>query len=103
VEIALPFLREALDSGLRITAIGKWYHRRTLHVLTTLLPNIGPFYAISWEPIYAGKPVTRTDWPFIPDGKPRVIREWEEVSRRVADGSFREANLVQGAWRCSSC
>jgi uncharacterized SAM-binding protein YcdF (DUF218 family) len=99
VELALPFLREALESGLKITAISKWYHRRTLHALTTLLPNIGPFYAISWEPIYAGKPVTRADWPFIPDGKRRVIREWEEVSRRVADGSFSEANLVDGAWR----
>jgi uncharacterized SAM-binding protein YcdF (DUF218 family) len=100
VELALPLLREALGSGLRITAISKWYHRRTLHSLATLLPNIGSFYAISWEPIYAGKPVTRTDWPSIPDGKRRVIREWEEVSRRVADGSFRDARLVDGAWRC---
>lgn len=100
VELALPFLREALESGLRITAIGKWYHRRTLHSLTSLFPEIGPFYAISWEPYYAGRPVTRTDWPVIPAGKLRVIREWEEVSRRVADGSFRVANLVDGAWRC---
>ncbi|MET7760798.1 hypothetical protein [Streptomyces sp. NPDC005336] len=42
----------------------------------------------------------RADWPFTPDGKRRVIREWEEVPRRVADGSFREADLVGGAWRC---
>ncbi|MBC2873792.1 MULTISPECIES: YdcF family protein [Streptomyces] len=100
VEFSLPFLREALASGLRITAIGKWYHRRTLHCLTTLLPDIGPFYGISWEPWYAGKLVTRTEWPHIPDGKRRVIREWEEVSRRVADGSFRAAERVAGAWRC---
>ncbi|MEU4897178.1 YdcF family protein [Streptomyces sp. NPDC044780] len=100
VEFSLPFLREALESGLRITAISKWYHRRALHSLTSLFPDIGPFYAISWEPYYAGAPVTRADWPFIPEGKRRVIREWEEVSRRVADGSFREADLVDGAWRC---
>jgi DUF218 domain len=100
VECALLFLREALESGLTITAVGKWYHRRTLHALATLLPDIGLFYAISWEPVYGGRQVTRTDWPVIPDGKRRVIREWEEVSRRVADGSFREANLVDGAWRC---
>ncbi|WP_413796819.1 YdcF family protein [Streptomyces iranensis] len=99
VELALPFLREALESGLRITAISKWYHRRTLHSLTSLFPEIGPFYAISWEPHYAGGQVTRHNWPFIPDGKRRVIREWEEVSRRVADGSFCPANLVDGAWR----
>lgn len=99
-ELALPFLHEALESGLTIAAISKWYHRRTVHSLTTLLPDIGHFYAISWEPIYAGMPVTRADWPLIPDGKRRVIREWEEVSRRVADGSFSGAELVDGAWRC---
>ncbi|WP_079152570.1 YdcF family protein [Streptomyces sp. RTd22] len=100
VELALPYLREALESGLRITAIGKWYHRRTLHSLATLLPEIGPFYAISWEPVYAGKVVTRSDWPSIPEGKRRVVREWEEVSRRVDDGSFREADRIDGAWHC---
>src|SRR3954470_24275954 len=31
VEFARPFLREALELGLSITAISKWYHRRTLH------------------------------------------------------------------------
>jgi len=100
VELALPYLREALESGLRITVIGKWYHRRTLHSLVTLLPEIGPFHAISWEPVYAGKLVTRSDWSSIPEGKRRVIREWEEVSRRVGDGSFREADRIDGAWRC---
>lgn len=100
VEFSLPFLREALDSGLKITAVSKWYHRRTLHCLTTLLPDIGTFYGISWDPWYAGRLVTRTEWLQIPDGKRRVIREWEEVSRRVADGSFRAAERVAGAWRC---
>ncbi|MEU0845804.1 YdcF family protein [Streptomyces sp. NPDC005962] len=100
VELALPYLREALESGLRITAIGKWYHRRTLHSLATLLPEIGPFHAISWEPIYADRPVTRTDWPVHSEGRPRVMREWEEVSRRVGDGSFRDADRIDGAWRC---
>ncbi|MBN6050765.1 YdcF family protein, partial [Nonomuraea sp. RK-328] len=88
VEFALPFLQEALRSGLTITAVSKWYHRRTVHMLKTLLPDIGAFHAIGWDPIYAGKPVTRADWPSIPDGRRRVIREWEEVSRRVADGSL---------------
>lgn len=99
VEFSLPYLREALESGLKVTAISKWYHRRTLHCLATLVPEIDSFYAISWEPVYAGKVVSRIDWPYIPDGKRRVIREWEEVSRRVAEKSFKNVNLVDGAWR----
>lgn len=99
VEFALPFLREALGSGLPVTAVCKWYHRRAVHALKTLMPEIGTFHVITWDPIYDGSPVTRADWPLIPGGKRRVIREWEEVSRRVCDGSFESADLVDGAWR----
>lgn len=99
VEFALPFLREALDSGLPITAVCKWYHRRAVHSLKTLVHDIGPFYVITWEPSYGGRLVTRTDWPVIPDGKRRVVREWEEVLRRVSEGSFKEASRDDGAWR----
>jgi uncharacterized SAM-binding protein YcdF (DUF218 family) len=99
VELALPFLKEALTSGLPVTAVCKWYHRRAIHVLKTLVPGIGAFHAITWEPVYAGRLVTRTDWQLIPDGKRRVMREWEEVPRRIADGSFREASISEGAWR----
>jgi uncharacterized SAM-binding protein YcdF (DUF218 family) len=99
VEFSLPFLREALESGLPITAVCKWYHRRAVHALKTLVPDIGAFHVITWNPIYGGRSVTRADWPLIPDGKRRVVREWEEVSRRISDGSFKDANLVDGAWR----
>lgn len=98
VEFALPFLREALDCGLSITAVCKWYHRRAVHVLKTLVPDIGAFHVITWDPLYGGRPVTRADWALIPDGRRRVIREWKEVSRRVSDGSFKDAQLVDGAW-----
>jgi uncharacterized SAM-binding protein YcdF (DUF218 family) len=99
IEFSLPFLSEALRSGLSVTAVCKWYHRRAIHILKSLVPDIGQFYAITWEPIYGGELVTRTDWPLIPDGKRRVLREWDEVSRRVSDGSFKEADLIDGAWR----
>lgn len=69
VEFALPFLRETLDAGLVITVVGKWYHRRAVETVKTLLPQAGAFYAITWDPVYAGRPVTRTDWPDIPDGR----------------------------------
>jgi uncharacterized SAM-binding protein YcdF (DUF218 family) len=98
VELALPFLREALASGLTMTAIGKWYHRRTVHMLKTQLPEIGSFHVITWEPAYDGLPVTRADWPDIPGGRRRVLREWEEVSRRVADGTLAAVSLDGGAW-----
>ncbi|GAA4514386.1 YdcF family protein [Nonomuraea ferruginea] len=98
VEYALPFLREACRSRLTITAVCKWYHRRTVHILKGLAPEISTFHAITWEPLYSGRPITRTDWPGIPEGSRRVIREWEEVTRRVADGSLSAARLVEGAW-----
>jgi len=56
-------------------------------------------YAITFEPVYSGVPITRVNWIEHPDGKRRVIRDWQEVSRRVADGSFKELNRVGGAWR----
>lgn len=99
VEFALPYLREAHAAGLPVTAVCKWYHRRAIHVLRTLLPEVDGFYAITWEPVYAGAPVTRTNWLHNPDGKRRVLREYEEVPRRVADGSFKDARLIDGAWR----
>ena len=99
--LSLSCLREALSMGLRLTVVSKWYHRRTVHVLRTLLPEAGPFYAISWEPLYAGVPVTRDNWPDIPDGRRWVVRESREIPRRVADGSFHAAEKADGAWRNS--
>ncbi len=99
VELSLPFLREALALGLRLTVVSKWYHRRAVHALRTLLPQADRFYALSWEPVYAGTLVTRDSWPKIPSGRRRVIREWQEVPRRIEDGSYREAVKLEGAWR----
>jgi uncharacterized SAM-binding protein YcdF (DUF218 family) len=98
VEFALPLLGEALDAGLAITAIAKWYHRRTVHLLKTLVPQIGRVHVITWEPVYDGQLVTRSSWPTSPAGSRRVVREREEVSRRVADGSFAPASITSGAW-----
>jgi DUF218 domain len=98
VELSLPHLRETLARGLRLTVVSKWYHLRAVHCLGTLLPEAAPFHAISWEPVYAGTLVTRANWPKIPDGRRRVIRESEEVPRRVADGSYNAAIKTGGAW-----
>jgi uncharacterized SAM-binding protein YcdF (DUF218 family) len=101
VELSLPYLREALGTGLRLTAVSKWYHLRAVYCLRTLLPGAAPLYAIGYEPLYAGVPVTRENWPGIPDGYRRVIREATEVARRVEDGSYRAAQRIDGAWRLS--
>jgi uncharacterized SAM-binding protein YcdF (DUF218 family) len=98
VELSLPYLREARSMGLRLAVVSKWYHLRAVYCLRTLFPEAVPFYAISWEPVYAGTLVTRTSWPKILDGRRRVIRESEEVPRRVADGSYRAATKAGGTW-----
>jgi hypothetical protein len=99
VELSLPHLREALAMGLRLTVVSKWYHLRTVYCLATRLPEAAPFYAISWEPVYADTPVTRASWPKIPDGRRRVLRESQEVPRRVADGTYRAARKTDGMWQ----
>jgi uncharacterized SAM-binding protein YcdF (DUF218 family) len=98
VELSLPFLREALSRGLPLTVVSKWYHRRAVHALRTLLPEADVFYAISWEPLYAGALVTRDNWPKSTDGRRRVIREWQEIPRRIAEGSYRDAAKTNRAW-----
>jgi uncharacterized SAM-binding protein YcdF (DUF218 family) len=99
VEFAMPHLREARDAGLTITVVCKWYHRRAVHVLRTVLPDSGGCYAVTFEPVYGDTAVTRSNWPNHPQGRRRVIREWQEVPRRVADGSFVAANLTSGMWQ----
>ncbi|UBU13076.1 YdcF family protein [Nonomuraea gerenzanensis] len=98
VEYAEPFLREALNAGLVVTAVCKWYHRRAVHILKTLVPTVGAFHVITWEPTLSGRSITRAGWPLIPEGRRRVLREWEEVSRRVAEGGLADVRLFQGAW-----
>ena len=98
VEYSLPYLREALTMGLPLVAVSKWYHLRAVYCLRTQLPEAVPLYAIGWEPIYAGALVTRDNWPSNPDGHRRVIREYQEVQRRVAEGSYRPAVKNDGAW-----
>lgn len=98
VERSLPYLREALSMGLRLAVVSKWYHLRTVYCLRTLLPEAAPFFAISWEPVYAGTLITRDSWPRVPDGRRRVVRESEEVPRRVADGSYGAAVKANGVW-----
>ena len=101
VELSLPYLREALAMGLRLAVVSKWYHLRTIYCLATLLPEAAPFHAISWEPAYAGTLVTRASWSKIPDGRRRVLRESQEVPRRVAEGTYRAARKADGTWRLS--
>jgi uncharacterized SAM-binding protein YcdF (DUF218 family) len=99
IELALPFLREALESGLQLMAVSKWYHRRAIHVLRTLLPKVEGFYGLSWEPIYSDTPIARSNWMTHPEGKQKVTREWREVYDRLADDSFQRAGRIDGMWR----
>lgn len=98
VEFSLDYLRQALAMGLPLVAVSKWYHLRAVYCLHTQLPDAAPLYAIGWEPTYAGTLITRTNWPSSPDGRRRVIRESEEVPRRVTEGSYLPAVKKNGAW-----
>ncbi len=102
VELSMSYLREALAIGLPLVAVSKWYHLRAVYCLRTLWPEAGPLYAIGWEPVYAGTLVTRDNWPSSPDGRRRVVRESQEVSRRVAEGSYLPAIKKDGAWSSAS-
>jgi hypothetical protein len=98
VEYALPFLNEALTANLAITAISKWYHLRTIYALRKFLPSVEVFYALGFDPTYDGAAVTRSNWPQHPGGQRRVIREWQEVSQRIAAGDLQPAARNNG-WR----
>jgi len=41
----------------------------------------------------------RDNWPDVPDGRRRAVRESREIPRRVADGSFHAAGKADGGWR----
>lgn len=94
---SLDYIREADDTGLPITVVSKWYHRRAIHALATHA-TVSAFYAVGYEPIYAGRAITRENWPGHPDGLRRVVRESEECPRRVADGSLVDVVAGDGMW-----
>lgn len=99
VEQVLPFLQEALAEGLALTAVVKWYHRRALQALRSLFPEAPRAYGVTWEPIYGGARVTRSDWWVESEvGAQRVLRERRAVAERLADGTLTEVELVDGAW-----
>jgi len=100
VEHALPFLHEALRSGLLLTAVCKWYHRRAIQLLRAFLPDVPLFHAVTWEPTYDRATVTRSDWwRTSPAAGRRVLREWQVIPERLAAGSLREVELIDGAWQ----
>lgn len=100
VQQALPFLHEALQAGLPLTAVCKWYHRRALQQLRALLPEAPCFYAVTWEPTYDGVLVTRANWWRTSSVAARsVLKEWRVIPERLAAGSLKEVELVDGAWR----
>lgn len=100
VEYALPFVYGARQSGLMLTAVCKWYHRRAIQLLRAFLPDEPAFHAVTWDPIYDGAELTRSNWRTrSPTAADRVLHEWHVIPERLADGSLREVELVDGAWR----
>lgn len=98
VQNSATFLDEAVQLGLPVTAVSKWYHCRAIQILATVHPKTTPLHGLSYEPVYSGAPITRDDWPDHPDGRRRVIREWQETRRRITDGSFVSLQRVNGTF-----
>ena len=91
VDRALPFLHEALQSDLVLTAVCKWYHRRAIQLLRALVPEAPFFHAMTWEPVYDSVTVTRSDWWFkSPIAAQHVLKEWRVIPERLAAGSLRK-------------
>lgn len=88
VQNSAAFLDEAVQLGLPVTGVSKWYHRRAIQILADVHPTATPLHGLGYEPIYSGTPITRDSWLEHPDGRSRVVREWQECGRRIADGSF---------------
>jgi hypothetical protein len=99
VELALPFLHEALHAGLSLTGVCKWYHRRGLQRLRHLLPEAPYFHAVTWDPAVDGVKVTRSEWFKSAVTARPVLREWRVIPERLAQGSLTEVQLIDGAWR----
>jgi hypothetical protein len=98
VQNSVTFLDEAVRLGLPVAAVSKWYHRRAIQILATVHPKAAPLHGLSYEPVYSDVPITRDNWPEHPDGRCRVIREWQETRRRIADGSFVPLQRVNGVF-----
>ncbi|WP_275004127.1 YdcF family protein [Promicromonospora iranensis] len=98
VQNSATFLDEAVQLGLPVTAVSKWYHRRAIQILASVCSKAEPLHGLSYEPIYSGVPITRDIWPEHLDGRRRVIREWQETRRRITDGSFVSLQRVNGAF-----
>jgi len=99
VELALQFLHEALRAGLSLTGVCKWYHRRALQRLCRLLPEAPYFHAVTWDPAVDGVRVTRSEWSDTAVTARPVLREWQVIPERLADGTLEEVELVDGAWQ----
>jgi hypothetical protein len=98
VRNSVTFLDEVVQLGLPVTTVSKWYHRRAIQILATMHPKGAPLHGLSYEPVYSGVPITRDNWPEHPDGRRRVIREWQETRRRITDGTFIPLQRVNGAF-----
>jgi hypothetical protein len=64
------------------------------------VPEAPFFHAITWEPVYDSVTVTRSDWWIrSPVAAQRVLKEWRVILERLAAGSLKEVELVDGTWR----
>lgn len=69
-----------------------------MNILRTYLPEIGAFTVCPGTLCMRTACSPATTGPTSPTAS-RVLREWNEVTRRVADGSLDAVDRVNGAWQ----
>ena len=83
--------------GIPTVATVPWTTDRFLRMLLPEGPSVN---AVTWDPVYGGAKVTRSDWWFRSAvGAQRVLREWRVIPERLANGSLKEVELIDGSWR----
>lgn len=78
-----------------LIVVTKWYHcRRAMMTLRAHLPASIRYFAYTFEPPGAA----RLDWHLSPEGRRRVLKEWNRIPTYLEKGDLVDINMVDGAY-----
>jgi uncharacterized SAM-binding protein YcdF (DUF218 family) len=89
VTLALPLIADSIELECieAVVVVAKWYHcRRATMTLKRHLPPGIRYYTRTYEP----NVVRREDWHLDPEATRRVLKEWRNIPRYLAQGDIAE-------------